>query len=127
MEENQEKEINDKFDEEFKPCPYIANLEVSQYGRVKKKNGNKILKQYIFNKHLIVKNLNGKSPFERVHRLVALAWLENEYQKGMVVHHKDGNGFNNRVDNLEWLTKEQHKEKHKGQVSDENDDENKRM
>jgi hypothetical protein len=127
MEEQQEKEIYEKFkiNEEFKSCPYAINLEVSQYGRVRRKKGNKILKQYISNKQLVVKNLESKNPFERVHRLVALTWLNESYKKGMLVHHKDFNSYNNRVDNLEWLTKEDHDKKHGRKESDENDDENK--
>lgn len=36
-----------------------------------------------------------------VHRLVAQTWLENP-EKLKYVNHKDGNGLNNCVDNLEW-------------------------
>lgn len=46
-----------------------------------------------------------------VHRLVAKAFLPDTYKDGLVVNHKDGNRFNNCVDNLEWCTQaenEQH-------------------
>ncbi len=38
-----------------------------------------------------------------VHRLVALQWISNPYDKSSV-NHKDGNKLNNHVDNLEWAT-----------------------
>lgn len=38
-----------------------------------------------------------------VHRLVAMAFLENS-NEGYVVNHKDGNKENNSVENLEWVS-----------------------
>jgi len=100
-----------KFDEDFKVCPYNQSLKVSQYGRVKDNDG-KILKQTIFKDYLIIEDPSDKNPLERVHRLVALTWLNDKYKKGMLVHHKDGDSFNNRVDNLEWRTVEEHAKDH---------------
>lgn len=40
---------------------------------------------------------------QRVHRLVALTFLENPEEKP-VVHHKDGNPLNNAVENLAYAT-----------------------
>lgn len=53
-----------------------------------------------FNKYLGV-NLLGK--IHTVHRLVAEAFIPNPLNKPQV-NHKDGNGHNNNVSNLEWCT-----------------------
>jgi hypothetical protein len=48
----------------------------------------------------------------KVSRLVAKAFLPNLSNK-RDVHHKDGDKTNNRVDNLEWLTRQEHFRKDK--------------
>lgn len=48
---------------------------------------------------------NGKPKVFLVARLVATTFLENLINTNMTVNHKDGNRFNNRVENLEWLTR----------------------
>ena len=39
-----------------------------------------------------------------VHRLVARVFLSDTYKPDLTVNHKDGNRFNNNIDNLEWVT-----------------------
>ncbi|MDR2044899.1 MAG: HNH endonuclease [Clostridium sp.] len=44
---------------------------------------------------------NGQRKFRKIHRLVAMAYLENPNELPFV-HHKDENKTNNNVSNLEW-------------------------
>lgn len=46
---------------------------------------------------------NLKQVYRGIHTLVALAWLENPFNKN-TVNHKDKNPANNRLENLEWAT-----------------------
>lgn len=48
---------------------------------------------------------DGKPKDFLVARLVATTFLENLIDTPMTVNHKDGNRLNNRIDNLEWLTR----------------------
>lgn len=48
--------------------------------------------------------INLKNKF--VHRLVAIAYLDNS-EKKETVNHKDGNKLNNNIDNLEWNTRKE--------------------
>ena len=49
---------------------------------------------------------NGKLKNMSIHRLVAVAFIDNSHNK-MEVNHKDGNKLNNSVDNLEWMTRKE--------------------
>ena len=45
--------------------------------------------------------------FGNVYRLVAETWLEEVKDKN-IVHHINNNGYDNRVENLIWVNKEEH-------------------
>lgn len=83
----------------------ITNYEVSENGEIKSLFTGKILKQsptkdgYF---SVILHLRNGEKGF-RVHRIVALAFIDNPESKPYV-NHIDGNKRNNVVTNLEWVT-----------------------
>lgn len=91
---------------------YEGLYQVSNYGRVKSLNYNhtgeeRILKpgkvgKTVYYKVILCKD--GKTYNKWVHRLVAQAFIPNP-DNLPEVNHKDENGLNNRVDNLEWCTR----------------------
>jgi hypothetical protein len=95
----------------------FKNYQVSNLGYVKRKEciiidknnrefkcKEKILKPDIVKGYhrYTLSNNNIQKRFV-VHRLVAFHFIENKENKPCV-NHKDGNKFNNCVDNLEWVT-----------------------
>lgn len=46
---------------------------------------------------------DGKERIERAHRIVAMLYVPNPFNKPHV-NHKDGNKYNNHANNLEWCT-----------------------
>lgn len=80
---------------------------VTQDGEVTNQNG-KIIKQYIKKgcgtcyKYVSLYK-NGEYKAKYVHRLVAEAFIPNP-EKLPIINHKDEDGTNNCVDNLEWCT-----------------------
>ena len=104
-----------KFDEKFKPCRGNDLLDVSQYGRVRLADTEIILRQIEIDNHYFVENPKkpgNEGAFEKVHRLVALTWLGDDYDKSKEVHHINFNSYDNRVDNLKWLDKGTHEKLH---------------
>ena len=51
-------------------------------------------------------NKGAQAKMIRIHRLVALTFIPNPYNKP-IVNHIDGNPLNNNVSNLEWCTQEE--------------------
>ena len=89
--------------EVFEDGTIIILGRISSRGYVVK---SRTLKPYLNNSgYLRVRlNLNGKSKYYFVHRLVAESFIENILNKEQV-NHKDGNKLNNHYSNLEWNTR----------------------
>lgn len=85
---------------------YKYNYEVSNFGRIRK--GKLMLTQIKHHRgHLRVALVlpNGKIKQERVHRLVALAFIPNDNpEEKIYINHINMDMTDNRVENLEWCT-----------------------
>lgn len=105
--------------EQWKPVVGFEDAySVSNLGQVKslqrtKQNGSKnqevperILVQAKTNYPSVSLWSNGTLTVKKVHRIVAEAWIPNPMNK-REVNHIDANRFNNSVENLEWVTREE--------------------
>jgi hypothetical protein len=89
--------------EEWKDIEGYKNYEVSSFGKIRNKNTGRILKASINGGYNLVGLSNKKTNTFRVHTLVARAFILNPENKD-TVNHKDKNGLNNNISNLEWMT-----------------------
>lgn len=93
------------FEQDWKPWPKDPRILVSDEGDVLSyRSGSwKRLKQTDSGRYLTVgiNNPTGKSYL--VHRLVAETWIPKE-SEDLEVNHVNGNRYDNRVENLEWIT-----------------------
>lgn len=87
------------------------NYAISNYGNIKNIKNNKILTPYI-NEHGYKEYhfcQNGIRKSFKIHRLVALYFVEN-VDKKPYVNHIDGDKLNNNAANLEWCTAKENDE-----------------
>ncbi len=89
--------------EVWKQIDGYENYEVSSFGNVRNKNTGRILKASSNGGYYSVGLSNIKTKSFRVHQLVAKEFLPNPENKPQV-NHKDKNGLNNKLSNLEWST-----------------------
>jgi hypothetical protein len=92
-------------EEVWKTVEEFPKYQVSTFGNVRNVKKNKVVKitqKCGYNVAILRNNETGKS--FRVHRLVAIAFIENS-EKKLEVNHKDKNKLNNCVSNLEWNTR----------------------
>ena len=84
----------------------LHSYEVSNFGRVRNKNGV-ILKQHFLCGYAYCGLCkNGKIVSRRINRLVALEFCSG-YKEGYVANHIDHNRLNNCANNLEWCSQKE--------------------
>ena len=90
----------------FEGAENYQHFQISNLGRVKNtKTGHIKMNQKTKDGYLQIRLTNkNKSYTYRIHRLVALAFIDNPYKK-KEVNHIDGNKENNNVNNLEWSSR----------------------
>lgn len=86
--------------------PFNKSHLISNYGDIKVIKTGRLLKQRFDKDGYYQVNLyyNGLEVTKKVHRLVALTFLKDDYKEDLVVNHIDGVKTNNYVGNLEWVT-----------------------
>jgi len=91
--------------------PFVGDYKVSNLGRIKSMHTHKIMKQQVNVRSgykqvsLVHSPITGEKVRRtfNVHRLVALAFVHNDYpDKYTVINHKDEDKTNNVSSNLEW-------------------------
>ncbi len=90
-------------EEIFRAIEGFGNYEVSNFGNVRNKKTEKLLKKirvtHGWYKVNLIQNAKPKSLY--IHRLVALAFIDNPDEKPFV-DHIDNNKINNNARNLRW-------------------------
>lgn len=84
----------------------VTNYFIDEEGRCFNIKTGKYLKGQISNSGYLNYNLSLTPDNKKrlyAHRLVAIAYINNPFNK-LEVNHIDGNKLNNRVENLEWVT-----------------------
>ena len=92
---------------EYKEIPGFPGYLISKYGLIKSIKSKKYLKSNIGKqgyRHLVLMK-NGKKVCMKIHRLVALTWLEKPLKEIYEINHKNANKLDNRASNLEWVSK----------------------
>ena len=88
----------------WKTIEFEPNYEVSTCGKVRNKE-TKHVKSLRFSSagYLRVTPYPSGKTYQ-IHRLVALTFLKDNYEKDLVVNHKNGIKEDNNLSNLEWVT-----------------------
>ena len=91
----------------WKSIENFSNYEVSSDGEVRNKTTKQILKGRLSKSGYLQVSIKSDSlnrfVNQYIHRLVAIFFIDNPFNK-REVNHKDGNKINNYYENLEWMT-----------------------
>lgn len=87
--------------ERWRPAPNHPNYSVSSMGRVRNERSGQILNPYDDGRGYLRVKIDGRC--ERLHILVAVAFIPNPENKP-IVNHKRGKKHDCRVSQLEWVT-----------------------
>jgi hypothetical protein len=81
----------------------VEGYQISNLGNIQGPKGNSVTtnNRGYFCKHMYS---NGNRVVRYIHRLVAISFIDNP-QNYKEVNHIDGDKTNNRVDNLEWVSR----------------------
>ena len=91
----------------WKDIKGYPNYQISNYGRVWSKSRQIYIKPHKNNSgylQITITAINGKQKRKLIHRLVAIAFIDNPNDYPCV-NHKDENKENNMVTNLEWCSR----------------------
>lgn len=92
-------------EEIFEPLKINELYEISKLGNVRNAKTKRILKPRKSFEHcgVVLYDNDSKSTAYRMHRLVALQWIDNPQNKPFV-DHIDNDKHNNKLENLRWAT-----------------------
>ena len=93
----------------YRVIPRYPDMAISENGKlfsmVNSKIETKFSKHYIYRIVLVRPTLNKTIHRTTLHKLIALAWCENDdYVKNNIVDHKDDDKTNNTASNLRWIS-----------------------
>ena len=103
----------------WKQIPGFQNSQVSNTGLIRSYGKERKLQVTKGYKTVILTESKTQKKFT-VHRLVAMTFLPNPTNLPQV-NHKDGDKFNNRVENLEWCTNQQNQQHRREILGKKND------